>query len=392
MALVPPLVTHIFSSLLLLLHLLQFASAVPSATSGSCSSPQFTAPLSTCTFASGATSYGIIVEVGGPPTPQRLCLAPSTLVNSTIVSVDSLCDPHLTRRECESLHGGLFDKKQSSTWKDVLLPQYNSTRQEGAWAHLNPSGIVDVGYDTLRIPGGNEVALYGFGIALDASPKGTLGLGTESLFLDEVVTKGYAPSQSWSLDVGSQSVAHPRDGELVVGGYNKGRADGNFAWQNISDLSGGQPCPLRTSIKEMSIIMEDGKEKPLLSSSGPVDACIEPYKNSFHFTTALLSAWKTATDYDDDFAKTFAATNAQSNLLMEPGLIYSGAAPKWSLSITTASGYKTTIPQFELQQPLSGLNATGNKQTMGNATHVPVAASPTGEGTISTLGRIFLSQ
>jgi hypothetical protein len=279
MALVPP-IARVFSSLFQFLLFFQFASAIPSAASGSCSAPPFTVPLSTCTFASGTTSSGILVEVGGPPTPQRLCLTPSTLVNSTLVSVDSLCDPRMTQRECESVRGGLFDKKKSSTWKDASLSQYNSTREEGAWAHLNPPGITDVGYDTFHIPGGNEVTLYGFGIALNvrgtASVTGLLGLGTESLFLDQVVAKNYAPSRSWSLDVGSQSAARPRDGELVIGGYNKRRKDGDFVWQNVSDMSGDGPCPLRTSIKEMNIVMEDGSEKPLLSSSGTVEVCIEP--------------------------------------------------------------------------------------------------------------------
>jgi hypothetical protein len=278
--------TRIFPPLLQILLYFQFTSAIPSTTSGSCSAPPFTAPLSNCTFAPGVTSFGILVEVGGPPTPQRLCLTPSTLVNSTLVSVDSLCDSRMTQGECESVRGGLFDKKKSSTWKDVPLSQYNNTRQEGPWASLNPPGITDVGYDTLHIPGGNEVTLYGFGIALNvrgtASVTGMLGLGTESVFLDQVVAKNYAPSRSWSLDVGSQSAAQPRDGELVIGGYNKGRKDGNFVWHNVSDMSGDRPCPLRTTIKEMNIIMEDGGEKPMLSSSKAVEVCIEPCEYSLH--------------------------------------------------------------------------------------------------------------
>ncbi|KAH0562730.1 hypothetical protein GP486_002607 [Trichoglossum hirsutum] len=356
---------------------------------------------------SGVTAFGILTEVGGPVT-QRICLAPSTVVNSTLLSVETLCeisDPNMTHRECESLRGGFFDKQKSTTWKDSSLSDFNNTRQNPVWEHFNPPGITDVGYDTLRFPESSDLAFYGYGLALNTrgnvSNQGMLGLGTNSLFVERALNESRSPSRSWSLDSGSQSLANPRSGELVIGGYNRGRKDGTFVWTNISDLSGERPCPLRTKIKAMKIILTDGSEEPLMSGAETIEACIEPSllgvlntdDNIFRFTPSMLANLKDRTNFNPDLMRLYSTDNALNLTYTETGLLYSSANTKnWSLSMTLDSGYTTTLPHYEVQGPLRGWNAFGEKVVVPNTTMVAVLNTPTGDGEAPTLGKVFLSQ
>src|SRR6266536_2715265 len=180
-----------WSSLLFLfsLCLTSFATDTPT-----CPISPFAVPLHNCTFDSGVISWGTLVETGTPG--QRLCLVPSTVVNSTLVSQESLCvisDPNMAKLECESLLGGFFNENQSSTFIGVSFNDYNSTRQDPTWAHFNPPGVTKVGYDTLHFPEGDGATLYGFGLALNQignnSNAGMLGLGIDSLYLDTAVKK-----------------------------------------------------------------------------------------------------------------------------------------------------------------------------------------------------------
>lgn len=82
----------------------------------------FAVPLRNCTFDSGVKSWGILVEVGTPG--QRVCLLPSTVVNSTLVSQKSLCalsNPNMSKLECESLRGGFFNENMSSKTSNPFI-------------------------------------------------------------------------------------------------------------------------------------------------------------------------------------------------------------------------------------------------------------------------------
>jgi hypothetical protein len=382
------------SSLLFLfsLCLTSFATDTPT-----CPISPLAVPLHNCTFDSGVISWGTLVEAGTPG--QRLCLVPSTVVNSTLVSQKSLCDisdPNMAKLECESLRGGFFNENQSSTFIDVSLNDYNSTRQDPTWAHFNPPGVTKVGYDTLYFPEGDGATLYGFGLALNQignnSNAGMLGLGIDSLFLDTAVKNNVTPSRGWSLDAGSQSIAYPRNGELVFGGYNQGRVDGSYRWKNVSDMSGDRPCPLRTTITDMYMTLDNGTEVPLKSSSEQIAACIEPYDNIFRFTPGMLLNWKQITSFNESLMGVYTTANTGLSFT-ELGLPYNASNVfEWSLTITLDSGYTTTLPHYELQAPLRGWNVVGERQEVPGIVNVAILDKPTGEGEIPTLGKIYLSQ
>lgn len=343
-------------------------------------------------------SWGILIEAGTPG--QRLCLAPSTVVNSTLVSQESLCaisDPGMNPLECESLRGGFFNENSSSTWTEASLQDFNSSRSDPTWAHFNPPGVTKVGYDAFYLPGGDGRTIHGYGLALNErgnnSNAGMLGLGIDSLFLDTAVKEKVIPSRSWSLYPGSQSQERPRNGEMVFGGYNQGKIDGSFRWKNVSDMSGDRPCPLRTTITDMYITLENGTQVPLQSSSEQVAACIEPYDNLFRFTPGMLLNWQRLTDYDPNLSTVYAVDNPQNLSFTELGLPYNASMlSKWSLTITVDNGYKTTLPHYELQAPLRGWSVLGERTEVPGVVNVAILDTPTGEGEIPTLGKIFLSQ
>jgi len=334
--------------------------------------------------------------VGTPA--QRLCLAPSTVINSTLVSQQSLCavsdtlEPH----KCEALRGGFFNENSSSTWTEASLSAYNDSRSNPTWEHFNAPGFTKVGFDKINVPNTN-VALYGAGIALNQygnnSNAGMIGLGKDSVFLNDAVHQGRAGSKSWALDAGSQSLVRPRNGELVIGGYNAGRTDGSFSWSNISDMAGDRPCPLRTRIKQMSVTLGNGDVVSIQSSAEVIEACIEPYDNLFRFTPGMLLNWKQITSFNETIMDVYSNQEATNLSFTELGLPYdSNRVDDWSLTVTLDSGYTTTLPSFELQRPLLGFDNLGNKQAVPGITNIQILDAPTGSGEVPTLGKVFLSR
>jgi len=362
--------------------------------SQSCPISPFAVQLRNCTFASGVEAWGNLVEIGSPP--QRVCLIPSTVVNSTLVSQYSLCvkSNTLVMNQCESLRGGFFNENSSSTWTEADAANYNDSRSNPTWDHFNAPGFTKVGFETLRFPG-NDVVLYGAGVALNQfgnnSNAGMIGLGKDSVFLQDAVHQQMSPSKSWSLDSGSLSLVKPRNGELVVGGYNKARVDGSFRWSNISDMSGDRPCPLRTTIKDIKVQLPDGTTYPLKSSAEDITACIEPYDNLFRFTTGMLLNWKAITGFNQTLLQVYSEQTDQGLSFTELGLPYiAESALEWSLSITLDNGYSTTLPHYEIQKPLLGWNARGEKEAVPGITNIAILDTPTGSGEVPTLGKIFL--
>jgi hypothetical protein len=347
------------------------------------------------------------VEAGTPA--QRLCLLPSTLTNSTMLSQQSLCniaDPGMTWRGCESLRGGFFGENSSRTW---TLTPWNTSLVEPTWADFNPPGVTRVSYDTLRLPsasksrgnGSDKLTLYGFGLALNKraiirSTAGMLGLGVNSSFIERAVHDKLSPARSWSLYAGSQSQASLRNGGLVVGGIDVSRVDGPLHWGNVSDMAGDWPCPLRTTIADVYISLENGTRVPLMSSGERFLACIEPYVAFFRFPPGIVAKWKSGTGFDEQqqLLQGVDALNAENKLTFtEPGLVYHASrVANWSLTIALGNGYTTTVPHYELRAPLRGWNNLGEWTTVPDAVEVAIRNTSSNIGEIPTMGRIFLSQ
>lgn len=324
------------------------------------------------------------------------------MINSTLVSQESLCEVSQTfePHKCEALRGGFFNENSSTTWTDTSLSTYNDTRSNPTWEHFNPPGFTKVGYDKIVFPNTDPaVTIFGAGIALNQygnnSNAGMIGLGIDSVFLNDAVRSGQSGSKSWSLDAGSNSLVKPREGELVIGGYNFARTDGSFSWSNVSSMAGDRPCPLRTKITGMSVTLGDGSIVPIMSSAEVSEACIEPYDNLFRFTPGMLYNWKAITKFNETLLDVYSTETANNNLsFTELGLPYDASKvdDNWQLSISLDNGYKTTLPWFELQRPLLGFDNLGNKEAVPGITNLQILNVPTGEGEVPILGKIFLSR
>ena len=205
------------------------------------------------------------------------------------------------------------------------------------------------------------------------SNAGMLGLGKDSVFLDDVVAQNRSPSRSWGLDSGSRSLVNGRNGELVIGGYNKARVKGDWKEFDISNMSGARPCPLRVSIEELTLISADGRERTQLKdTSVSIAACIEPYDNRFRWTAEMIKNWKEATGFDETLVDPY-TTVGQDLAFIEPGLPYDkNKTQNWSLRISLAGGYSTTVTYDEMQRPLQGFNKEGRIQDVEGITNVAI--------------------
>ncbi len=386
------------ASYLLFLSFLLFPRCSLAICDSLCVNCPIAVPLGNCTFDTGE-AFGIMVDVGTPS--QRLCLTPSTVTNTTFVSTDSLCamsDPNMTRLQCENIRGGLFQANRSETFVSASLQEYNSSRSDPAWELFNPGGIRKVGYDILHLAEG--ATLYGFPLGLNdvgnRSNLAMLGLGINSTFLQTAQNQKKAPSTLWSLDAGSQSLARPRNGEAVVGGYNKKRVAGDFTWSPIT-MAGDRPCPLRTTIKELQIIFPNGTALNLMTTAEKVQACIEPYDNLFRLTPSMLRHWKSVTGFRQEYMDQQIEANRHNLSFTEVGLLYEQhQAIDWTLKVTLEAEegkeYAAILPQYELLQPLRGWNRAGQRETVPGVVNMAVFNEPTGgEGEIPTLGKAFLS-
>lgn len=109
-----------------------------------------------------------------------------------------------------------------------------------------------------------------------------IGLAETSTLLQSLKDEGLIGTRSWGLDSGSQSSAAPRNGSLVLGGYDASKLDGGWITFPIpeSNLVRKRSCPLQVSITEMSFtvhVSRDGtKTKTPVKGDNPLVACIEP--------------------------------------------------------------------------------------------------------------------
>lgn len=110
-----------------------------------------------------------------------------------------------------------------------------------------------------------------------------IGLGENSILLTALKDAGLIGALSWGLNSGSQSAELPRDGNLVLGGYDDASIDGNVNYYDIADpnLVNQRPCPLQITLAGLSVTVEggDGDDQDVKSyvpKSGKYKVCIEP--------------------------------------------------------------------------------------------------------------------
>jgi hypothetical protein len=108
-----------------------------------------------------------------------------------------------------------------------------------------------------------------------------IGLAEDSILLQSLKDAGSIGAKSWGLNVGSQSYLFPRDGSLVLGGYDQASVDGPFFSYNIAhpNMLNRRPCPLQIMVTQMTLKVQNANltsEKDYIDVSNKLQVCIEP--------------------------------------------------------------------------------------------------------------------
>jgi hypothetical protein len=367
-------------------------------------------PLSNCsTQAHGdvpiADSWGLAVALGDPP--QELCVVPSMFTNSTFVPTVEVCnsDDTISFPTCTSRRGGLLDVSVSgANFGPIPL---NDVPPDLNWPAVDPdNSVTEKGNISLRLPVDTSISQYPLKIFRGGQRHnaGHLGLASSSVLLQQISAHTGVVT-GFGLDAGSQSTANPREGHLIVGGYDKTRVSASFKDYNISSIQMSRRiCPLQVTITEL-VLSRPGVEDVILSSKGEqIPACIEPCKYLFHYSAVYLLtlltddvlfrlperpllAFTEATGFVND-----TLPDPTEFYIVEPGLTYpSFSGFSGSLKFTLDNDFVVEIPNEELVHPLRGIAPDGTKILMPNTTELNIFRYVAFLDT-AVLGKAFLSR
>jgi hypothetical protein len=240
--------------------------------------PTLTLQLSNCTVpGTSVDSWGVAFTFGS----QDLCLAPSTVVNTTLLIGSDYCQsyPNGTFAQCESLSGQTFNISAAGASYNASTPAILGSNP--VWNAISSNQLL-AGNTSLYLPGNGSLPNFPVGIITsgDNQNVGHLGLATNSQFLHHLKENCLITQNGFGLDAGSQSVENPRAGTLVLGGYDQASIKGHFSTFPIGDTnSNGKQCPFQVMITNIAVRSSNPAETPdyELSSDGPrLPTCIEP--------------------------------------------------------------------------------------------------------------------
>jgi hypothetical protein len=226
------------------------------------------------------STYGIRFDVGDPK--QNVCLTPSTVVDNTLLVSKNICAPgnlqNMTQAQCRSYHGGTFDLTAAGS-SFHSLSTTTSLPEDPGWETFNPPYTVAGGTNldlvsNLAIPNMTVVVITE-GINFTA---GHLGLGKDSVILRHLKDSNKIPSLGFGLNAGSQSSQNPRNGNLVLGGYDSASVTSSFYTypMNYSDTLAERHCPLQVHIQRLQLLLDGQDPYELIGIGDGHAACIEP--------------------------------------------------------------------------------------------------------------------
>jgi hypothetical protein len=230
-----------------------------------------------------AFTFGIRFDVGDPK--QNVCLMPSTVVDNTLLVSTNICAAgqlqNMSQAQCLSYHGGTFDLATAGASFHNLSTSSASLAADSGWSKFNPAysiaGATDVDLVSDASVPNMTVVVITEGTNFAA---GHIGLGKASVLLNQLKDSDAIPSLGFGLNAGSQSIQNPRDGSLVLGGYDAASVASSFYSypMNYSDTLAGRHCPLQVYIESLQLLLE-GVQEPveLLGEGDGHRACIEPY-------------------------------------------------------------------------------------------------------------------
>ena len=238
-------------------------------------------------------STGILLGVGSI---DSVCGMASTVVNSTLIQSSDVCSDDeltlnsgstrvkMTAAQCRSRRGGYVDR-------DDLTAA--SSNQLSSLSQLNPGWVELTSNDTktpfkyavdteLRIQDQSVTMVQGLISQGQQHTMSHIGLAESSTLLQSLKSEDLIGARSWGLDAGSQSFAAPRNGSLVLGGYDASSFEGGWFSYDLpkSNLVRERSCPLQVQVTEIKLTAQVGRSKPSVewpvAGGLPLIACIEP--------------------------------------------------------------------------------------------------------------------
>ncbi|KAL8749216.1 MAG: hypothetical protein Q9184_006896 [Pyrenodesmia sp. 2 TL-2023] len=326
------------SCLLLLLWTVVWALHT-AAVSVDCSVPPLSLSWSNITVSANgiAVTRGIELGIGTPN--QIFSLRPSTIVNNTRVANVLDCGS-ATNTSCVGGKGGVFDSSKSSTFVVSLKNRWNGSAADtetatGAYVYFN---------DVIDFQANGTVLGYPLVMNSDiaSGPAAGLPLGQNSSFLAAVTEARVAPSSVWALDAGDRSLS-PRDGNLVVGGYDTSRFTGDLTAFPIGNWT-QLPCPLQVTVTQVWYFTPGSTRRNSLFDRNTTSmvACVEPFQHRFTFLPSMVKQFARFTGHNNTY----------------PSLTFP-SPPSGAIEIQLDNGYRTIIPNDHLFTPKRGSDKDG---------------------------------
>ncbi|KAL8903485.1 MAG: hypothetical protein Q9207_003898 [Kuettlingeria erythrocarpa] len=310
------------------------------AVSVDCSIPPLSLPWSNITVSANgiAVTRGIELGIGSPT--QIFSLRPSTVLNNTRIANVLDCGS-ATNTSCVGGKGGVFDSSKSSTFVVSLKNRWNGSAADTETA----TGAYVYFHDVINFQANGTVAGYPLVMNSDliSGPASGLPLGQNSSFLAAVTEARVAPSSIWGLDAGDRSLS-PRDGSLVVGGYDTSRIVGDLTTFPIGNWT-KLPCPLQVTVTEVWYFTPGTSTRNSLfdSNTTSMTACVEPFQQRFTFLPSMVKQFARWTRYNDTY----------------PALTFP-SPPDGALEIKLDNGYRTIVPNDHLFTPKRGSDDDGH--------------------------------
>lgn len=225
-------------------------------------------------------SWGILIRVEGS---TELCVVPSTVVNSTLLQSSEICDSDqlnntgliMTSAQCRSRRGGFITRSAVPNATTDGLALLNP-----GW--INLENIIQYAADaTLQLVTNTVTMVEGLITQGQQSTASHLGLAEKSTLLQALKDAGMIGARSWGLNSGSQSVLFPREGSLVLGGYDEASLSGPFFEYKIAEpnLLNNRPCPLQILVSRLTLNIDGADQNDsydLIDTASKLPFCVEP--------------------------------------------------------------------------------------------------------------------
>jgi hypothetical protein len=370
------------------------------------------------------SSWGVFAIVGNASASQKTCLMPSTASNTTLLTTTALCGESFLKEQNLTLPMCL--NRRMGPVNLSLLP---TTSPDGL-DQLNPGWVVIMN-GTKAFPsaanppmqlGSTTVVMTSAPIVGGNNHAGShLGLADRSVILDTLVSMGRIASRVWGFNAGQPRASPPREGSLVLGGWDKAAVQSPFTTYDMADYEhhlNRRVCPLQVAVEWMYWKQDGQANINLVTPTAGQRACIEPYDDLFRLPEYAIAEIKrnvyTLSGKNDepieywtlpsDTAPPPAGADPRETLLYalrstyvpEPGLIYPelpSNAAIWNatLVITLEKDFQVEFKAEEILRPARSIARDGRTVITRNLTELAVYKDPA-LGAAAILGKVFLSR